>query len=156
MADIKRIEKEMYSLETSDNVPVTKVEKIDNENLKWKVIFEGPESTAYEDGLFTLKLEFPSNYPAKGPKAYFLTKMFHPNITEDDTQKVCINILEDENWKETRTVEDIILGIIEIMIFPTYVGGYDNSAYKLLKEKKEDEYFDKVEEYTYKYAKHAL
>lgn len=146
-----RIEREMKSLETSDKVPVKRVQRIDNYN--WKIIFEGPESTAYEDGIFTLKLAFPSDYPIKGPKAYFLTpNMFHPNIREDNTQYVCINILDDDKWVQTRTVEDIMLGIIYLMMFPTHVGGFGNSAYNLLKDNKLDEYYDKVEELTYKYA----
>lgn len=152
MAD--RIAKEIYSLENSEKVPVKRVEKIDNYN--WKIIFEGPETTPFEDGIFTLKLVFPMNYPTNGPKAYFLTpNMFHPNITEDNTQYVCINILDDDKWIETRTAEDIMLGIIYLMMFPTHINGYHNSAYNLLKDKKLDEYYDKVEELTYKYANKA-
>ncbi len=152
MADISRIEKEMNYLTKSENVPVNKVDKIGNNNLIWKVVFDGPEATAYEDGIFTLKFVFPNNYPTGGPEALFMTKMFHPNVRESD-QHVCINLLNE--WTPSRTIEDVILGIIEIMINPTTVGAYDNEASRLLGSDP-DAYYDKVEEYSYNYAKNEV
>ena len=149
MADISRIEREMNYLTSSENVPVNKVERIGDNNLIWKVVFDGPEATAYEDGIFTLKFVFPNNYPTGGPEALFMTKMFHPNVREGD-QHVCINLLN--SWTPSRTIEDVILGIIEIMINPTTDGAYGNEASKLLGSDS-DAYYDKVEEYTYNYAK---
>lgn len=98
----------MYSLEKSEKVLVIKVEKIDSNKLIWKVIFERSEATPY---VYTLKLEFHTNYPTKGPEAYFITKMFNSNITEGERQHMYINIFHNDKWKEIRTVEDIILGI---------------------------------------------
>lgn len=149
--DIDRIEKEMKYLEKSENVPVNKVECIDeNKKLIWKVIFEGPEESPYEDGIFTLKFIFPEDYPKKGPEARFITKMFHPNINTEMDQHVCINLLN--KWNEERTIEDVILGIFDILLNPTIINAYKNDATELLR-KDYDEYYDKVEEYTYKYAK---
>ena len=149
MADVSRIEREMNYLTRSENVPVNKVDRIGGNNLIWKVVFDGPEATAYEDGIFTLKFVFPNNYPTGGPEALFMTKMFHPNVREGD-QHVCINLLK--SWIPSRTIEDVILGIIEIMINPTTDGAYSNQASQLLGSDP-DAYYDKVEEYTYNYAK---
>ena len=150
MADIIRIKKEMSDLIWSDNVPVNKVERIDNNDLIWKVVFEGPEESPYEDGIFTLKFIFPETYPKSGPEARFITPMFHPNIDPDNDQHVCINLLN--SWDENRTIEDVILGIFDILLNPLTKGAYGNEATSLL-GKDSDEYYDKVEEYTYKYAK---
>ena len=151
MADIERIKKEMESLTESNLVPVNKVERINNSDLEWKVVFDGPIASSYEDGIFLLKFIFPNDYPTHGPEAKFITPMFHPNVSSN--QHVCINLLDEDKWDTKRTVEDIILGIIYLLVNPTYKGGYPNSkAYELLKEEKYDEYFDKVEEYAYKYA----
>ena len=152
MADISRIEREMYSLTSSKYVPVTKVERINSDNLEWKVVFDGPEASAYEDWIFTIKFKFPQNYPTNGPEALFITKMFHPNVRESD-QHVCINLLN--SWISQRTMEDVILGIIDIMINPSTSGAYSNQATELL-GKDPDAYYDKVEEYTYLHAKYAL
>ena len=147
-ADTKRIIQEMERLKSSKLITIKKAERIGSSDLQWKIVFDGPEETPYEDGIFTLKLIFPENYPKKGPEALFLTKMFHPNIRESD-QHVCISLLN--NWNETTSVEFIIFGIFEIIMDPKVEGAYDNEATKLLKDN-EEAYFDKVEEYVYNYA----
>ena len=48
-------------------------------------------------------------------------------------------------------MEDVLLGILEILENPVAAGGYSNEARSLL-EKDVDEYYKKVEEYTYSYA----
>ena len=73
--------------------------------------------------------------------------MFHPNV--DKNGHVCINILN--NWKSGRTMVDVLLGILEIMDNPVSSGGYSNDA-KALLSKDVDEFYKKVEEYTYTYA----
>ena len=149
-ADIQRIEKEMNDLKTSELVAVTKAERIDNNDLLWKVVFEGPDESPYEDGIFTLKFIFPEDYPTHGPEARFMTPMFHPNVNAKKDNHVCINLLNE--WDKDRTLEDVILGIYDILLNPLVKGAYPNDARELL-AKDYDEYYDKVEEYTYKYAK---
>lgn len=151
--DIERIQNEMKYLLKSENIPVNKVERIENNDLHWKVVFDGPEETAYEDGIFTLEFIFPNNYPEKGPEARFITKMFHPNVNSDVDNHVCINLLN--KWDKKRTIEDVMLGIFDILINPTVINAYPNEATTLLGEDI-DKYYDTVEEYTYKYATHEL
>ena len=152
MADISRIEKEMKYIVSSEKIPVTKAERINGNNLIWKVVFEGPEATPYEYGTFTIKFIFPENYPKNGPKAFFITKIIHPNVGSP-IQHICINLLNE--WVPNRTIEDIILGILYIMINPTPEDGYDNEATKLLKSDP-DAFYDKAEEYTELYAKKEI
>ena len=144
------IEKQMNDLLKSKIISVNKVERINNDELIWKVIFEGPDHSPYEDGIFALKFIFQQDFPTTGPEAQFITPMFHPNIDPRNNQHVCINILN--YWNPKRTIEYIILGIFDILLDVKASGGYSNDARKLL-EKDYDEYYDKVEEYTYKYAK---
>ena len=148
MADINRIINEMNKLKNSKFISVRKTERIGNNDLIWKVVFDGPEETAYEDGIFTLKFIFPNDYPTKGPEALFITKMFHPNVREGD-QHVCINLLN--SWVSNRTIEDVLLGIFDIMNNTSMAGAYGNEASKLLGEDN-DKYYNKEEEYTYNYA----
>lgn len=144
------IEKQMKDLLKCKFIHFYKVERINNNELIWKVIFDGPNNSPYEDGIFVLKFIFQQDYPTHGPEAQFITPMFHPNIDPKKNQHVCINILND--WNPKRTIEYIIVGIFDILLDPKPGGGFDNDARKLL-EKNYDEYYDKVEEYTYKYAK---
>lgn len=56
------------------------------------------------------RLDFVEGYPAKPPKAKFPERFFHPNIYPSGT--VCLSILnEDEAWKPSITVKQILLGI---------------------------------------------
>lgn len=55
----------------------------------WSAFIEGPEGTAWEGGLFELKLEFTQDYPTKPPNIRFLTKMYHPNIYNDG--RICLD-----------------------------------------------------------------
>ena len=45
----------------------------------WNALIDGPVDTCYEDGLFTLRLEFSETYPLTPPNVRFTCKMFHPN-----------------------------------------------------------------------------
>jgi len=48
----------------------------------------GPEETPYADGVFTLDMKFPSEYPFKPPTVKFKTPIFHPNV-KTDTGEIC-------------------------------------------------------------------
>ena len=150
MSENSEIEKQMNNLKNSKLIAVNKVEKIDNNPITWKIIFDGPDNSPYEDGIFALKFIFKGVFPENGPEARFITPMFHPNVDPKEDQHVCINILN--NWKKERSIEFVVLGIFDILLDPQANGAYSNEARKLL-EKNYDEYYDKVEEYTYKYAK---
>ncbi len=144
----RALDNEFNKLKNSQNVPVVKCEYVNNNKRHWKVVFKGSKSSPYEDGYFILEFLFKSNFPKKGPEARFITKMFHPNVKEDNGH-VCISILN--SWDENMSIENVLYGIIELMDNPNASGGYSNDATSLLK-KNPDEYYKKVAEYTYAYA----
>jgi ubiquitin-conjugating enzyme E2 S len=43
---------------------------------------EGPISTPYEGGVFRCKLTVENDFPTNPPKGHFVTKIFHPNVSE--------------------------------------------------------------------------
>lgn len=61
---------------------------------------KGPDSTPYHGGTFRCRLEFASDFPQTPPKGYFLTKLFHPNISA--AGEICVNTLKRDwnpaNW----------------------------------------------------------
>lgn len=63
----------------------------------WTATLQGPSDTPYEGGHFKLSMEFPVEYPFKGPKIKFLTRVYHPNI--DDDGNLCIGLLKSDAWK---------------------------------------------------------
>lgn len=63
---------------------------------------EGPVGTPYEGGVFRCKLaveqDFPNNPPKGKPifiSGYFITKIFHPNVSEKG--EICVNTLK-KDW----------------------------------------------------------
>ena len=64
---------------------------------------DGPIGTPYADGLFRMKLVLGKDYPQAPPKGFFLTKIFHPNVSS--TGEICVNVLK-KDWKPD-------LGIVE-------------------------------------------
>ena len=55
----------------------------------------GPVGTPYEGGLFRCKLAVEHDFPMHPPKGYFLTKIFHPNVSEKG--EICVNTLK-KDW----------------------------------------------------------
>ena len=55
--------------------------RLDENNIfKWKVDMRGPKNTPYEEGLFTILIIFPKDYPKHGPEFKFLNKIYHLNV----------------------------------------------------------------------------
>ena len=42
-----------------------------------------PKDTPFEDGTFKLTMQFSEEYPNKPPTVRFVSKMFHPNGTQE-------------------------------------------------------------------------
>ncbi|GIX82466.1 ubiquitin-conjugating enzyme E2 T [Caerostris darwini] len=61
-----------------------------------KASIEGPESTAYEKGLFFIDILIPENYPFEPPNMCVLTPIYHPNV--DSCGRVCIKLLNKDSW----------------------------------------------------------
>ncbi|OZJ02280.1 Ubiquitin-conjugating enzyme E2 S, partial [Bifiguratus adelaidae] len=101
---------------------------------------KGPEQTPYEGGYFKVKLVLGSDYPNAPPKGYFITKIFHPNVSK--TGEVCVNTLK-KDWKKELGITHVLLTIKCLLIVPNPESALNEEAGRLLLEKYDD------------YAKHA-
>ena len=94
---------------------------------------EGPPKTFYENGFFLFEMIFPSDYLFKPPIFKFITKIFHPNISELDGL-VSVDILQDQ-WTPAQCVpEKIILSIQSLLDDPNPDNYLNENAAKLFKE----------------------
>jgi ubiquitin-conjugating enzyme E2 I len=117
---------------------------------KWDCRLPGKEGTEWAGGSFPLTLEFSADdYPAKPPKAKFPAGFFHPNIYPSGT--VCLSILnEDEGWRPSLTVRNVLLGIQELLSDPNPKSPAQSDAYVLF-VKEPSEYKKRVKAQTARY-----
>lgn len=62
--------------------------------------------TPYAAGFFRVKLVLGKDFPQTPPKAYFLTKIFHPNVATNG--EICVNTLK-KDWKPDLGIKHILL-----------------------------------------------
>ena len=74
--------------------------------MKWICKIPGPPGP-WSEGMYTLYLNFPDNYPTNPPKAVFTPPLFHPNVYDDG--EVCLSLLSAEkDWKPTISIGTIL------------------------------------------------
>lgn len=62
--------------------------------------------TPYAAGAFRVKLILGKDFPQTPPKAFFLTKIFHPNVASNG--EICVNTLK-KDWKPDLGLKHILL-----------------------------------------------
>ena len=78
----------------------------------WKVLLLGPKETPYENGLFTLYVQFPGDYPFKAPEMRFITPIYHCNMNQQG--RICHSVF-DRNYSPAisfRQIVDCVYGLI--------------------------------------------
>eukprot|EP01097_Dermamoeba_algensis_P004822 TRINITY_DN309_c0_g1_i2.p1 TRINITY_DN309_c0_g1~~TRINITY_DN309_c0_g1_i2.p1 ORF type:complete len:159 (+),score=12.76 TRINITY_DN309_c0_g1_i2:73-549(+) len=127
--------------------PGVSASPVSDENLfNWNATIFGPEDTEWEGGIFSLRLNFPDNYPDKPPKVRFTTEMFHPNIYSDGS--LCLDIIQDK-WSPIYSVSTILTSIQSLLTDPNPASPANPEAAQLfMKDKKE--YKKKVRRYAQK------
>lgn len=70
------------------------------------MFFRVKADTPYFGGIFRLKLILCKGFPAQPPKAYFITKIFHPNVASNG--EICVNTLK-KDWKPELGIKHILL-----------------------------------------------
>ncbi|KAL4931165.1 signal peptidase complex catalytic subunit SEC11 [Aspergillus undulatus] len=85
------------------------IQLADESNLyEWNVFMDGPEGSPYQKGRFELKLTLPTEYPFKPPTVSFATKIYHPNVTNDDKGSMCLGMLKADEWKPSSRLAAVL------------------------------------------------
>ena len=111
---LKRITKELSKL---NEEPCEGFTLVDTSNVMlWQGIIDGPQDTPYETGKFKIQITFHDEYPIKPPSLKFLQFIYHPNIYKDG--KICIDILQGNEWSPAQNVRSIIQSLRSLFMDP--------------------------------------
>ena len=116
MAAVKRITREYIDIRKDPPVGVS-AGPIDPKSdlFSWEAIMIGPAKSPYQNGQFKLKINFPVDYPFRPPKVSFVTKVYHPNIS--DNGSICLDILKNA-WSPALTISKVLLSISSLLTDP--------------------------------------
>lgn len=71
-----------------------------------QAVIDGPAGTPYSGGQFRVRCVLGKDFPTAPPKAYFVTKVFHPNVSRSG--EICVNTLK-KDWKPDLGLKHILL-----------------------------------------------
>eukprot|EP00759_Apiculatamorpha_spiralis_P058811 PhF_6_TR9418/c0_g1_i1/m.14730/K06689/UBE2D, UBC4, UBC5; ubiquitin-conjugating enzyme E2 D len=150
----KRLQKEMKEMIT-DAPPNTSAGPVSESDLyKWKATIIGPDGTPYAGGIFHLTMHFPSDYPFKPPTVKFITKIYHPNISQHGD--ICLDILkhgtQGNTWSPILNTGKVLLSILALLNEPNPDSALETT---IASEFKQDRalWFANAKKYTQEHAK---
>jgi len=109
----------------------------------------GPVGTPYAGGSFRCKLVLSNEFPKVPPKGFFLTKIFHPNVSEKG--EICVNTLK-KDWDPSNWSFQHVFEVIRcLLIVPFPESALNEEAGKVFMEDYE-EYFTHARLITELYA----
>lgn len=147
---LRLIGKEIQSLKMESMEGISVV--LDDKDMtRVEAVIEGPADTPYFGGKFRVKLSIGKDFPAAPPKGFFLTKIFHPNVSSKG--EICVNTLK-KDWKSDLGLKHILLTIKCLLIVPNPESALNEEAGKLLLERYDD-YCARAKLYTEIHAKPA-
>ena len=110
----------------------------DEDPIDIQADIEGPEGTPYECGIFRVRLFIPNEFPQSAPKGFFLTKIFHPNVSEKG--EICVNTLK-RDWNPKQWSLYNLFEVIKcLLIVPFPQSSLNEEAGKMFMDNY-DEYF---------------
>lgn len=87
--------------------------------------------TPYQGGVFRMKLLFGPDFPAAPPKGYFITPIFHPNVSK--AGEICVNTLK-KDWKSDCKLSHILMVVRCLLIEPNPESALNEEAGRLFME----------------------
>lgn len=123
----------------------------DQDITQVEAIIDGPADTPYFGGKFRVKLTIGKDFPTGPPKGFFVTKIFHPNVSSKG--EICVNTLK-KDWKSELGLRHVLLTIKCLLIVPNPESALNEEAGKLLLERYDD-YCARARLYTDIHAKQS-
>ncbi|KAF7548494.1 hypothetical protein G7Z17_g7020 [Cylindrodendrum hubeiense] len=84
----------------------------------WHVTLRPSDPSPYSPGIFGLVLTLPSDYPFKAPVVKFVTRIYHPNVTNDSLGNICLGLLKPDAWKPSTKLRAVLEAVRNLLIEP--------------------------------------
>lgn len=139
-ADVLKLINSKYEIEFSDESRMS----------DFFIKFNGPKGTLYEDGLWTLHVILPPEYPYKSPSIGFMNRIYHPNVDEI-SGSICLDVI-NQTWTPMFDLLNIFdVFIPQLLSYPNPSDPLNGQAAQLLL-RDENKYNNRVKEYVRLYA----
>jgi ubiquitin-conjugating enzyme E2 D/E len=63
-------------------------------------------------------VSLPTDYPFKAPTITFATRIYHPNVTNDNLGNICLPLLKPENWKPSTRLLSVLEALRQLLVEP--------------------------------------
>ncbi|CEJ92748.1 hypothetical protein VHEMI08380 [[Torrubiella] hemipterigena] len=114
----KRIAKEYADLSQSPP-PAFTIALAASESLHtWHITLRPAEPSVYNPGQFGILLTLPTDYPFKPPVVKFVTRIYHPNVTDECPGSICLSLLKSENWKPSTKIINVLEALDNLLLEP--------------------------------------
>jgi ubiquitin-conjugating enzyme E2 D/E len=60
----------------------------------------------------------PADYPFKPPVVKFLTRIYHPNVSNDSLGGICLGLLKPDVWKPSTKIRAVLEALRNLLIEP--------------------------------------
>lgn len=99
-----------------------------------------------------MSLKLPTEYPFKPPKLNFKTRIYHPNITNDDDGSICLGLLKSDLWKPSSKIMSVLLAAKQLLVEPLPDDNVEPTIAQVFKEDRK-QFNATAKDYVKKYAK---
>jgi len=147
----------MFSQELAENQstppPGCKISlENDDDILLWNVTMTAPSDSIYAGGNFKILIKVPKEYPFKPPVLNFKTKVYHPNVTNDENGSMCLGMLRPDEWKPPNKISDVLKLVRTVLAAPQPDDAVEQGIADQYKNNRKE--FEKVaKDWVNKYAK---